>query len=121
MELLVTVTKTRKDLIGGRAFWLAAAITLAAVIACVAIPRARGWIGSAVLLMWAVFSAVNAIRVRRVHSILATPVYLAAACAMAGSALGRIDVQVWLIWVLGGGILTANLSERMLGKYLRRD
>ena len=31
---------------------------------------------------------------------------------------GLIAVDVWMVWVLGAGIIAANLSERFVGKYL---
>jgi hypothetical protein len=68
--------------------------------------------------MWTVFSAANAIRSRRLHSIVSAPVYLAAAAALAGSAIGRLDVQLWMIWLLGAGVIAANMSERFFGRYL---
>ena len=30
---------------------------------------------------------------------------------------GLIEVQIWMVWVLGAGIIAANLSERFIGKY----
>jgi hypothetical protein len=27
-------------------------------------------------------------------------------------------VDIWMVWVLGAGIIAANLSERFVGKYL---
>jgi hypothetical protein len=113
-----TPISTKRDLIGGAVFWIAALATLAAVLACFVLRNGRTWIGLGVLLMWTAFSLVNAIRSHRVHSIVSTPVYLAAAVAVAGSAVGRIDVQIWMIWVLGAGMIAANLSERVLGKYI---
>jgi hypothetical protein len=109
---------TPTDLIGRPVFWIAALATLGCLIAALILPVSRAWIGVAVLSMWTVFSLVNALRSRRLHSIVATPVYLAAAVALAGAALGRIDVQIWMVWLLGAGILAANLSERVFGKYV---
>jgi hypothetical protein len=68
--------------------------------------------------MWTTFSLINAARSRRVHSIVSGPVYLAAAVALAGSATGRLDVQIWMIWLLGAGMIAANLSERVFGRYV---
>jgi phosphatidylserine synthase len=110
---------TRRDLIGGPIFWGAAMVTLVALIACFFLRSGRAWLGLGVLLTWTAFSLVNAVRSRRLHSIVSTPVYLAAAAALAGSATGRIDVQIWMIWLLGAGIIAANLSERFFGRYLR--
>ena len=114
----VTSTRTRRDLIGGPIFRAAALATLACVTGAFFLRSGRAWIGLAVLLMWTVFSAANAIRVRRVHSIVSAPVYLAAALALAGTAMGRIDVQIWMIWALGAGMIAANLSERVFGRYV---
>lgn len=111
-------TDVKRDLIGGPVFWAATLVTLAAVVMGLSIHTGRGWIGLAVLLMWTVFSVVNAVRVRRLHSIVSAPVYLAAACLMGLTAADRIDVQTWMIWVLGAGIIAANLSERFFGRYL---
>jgi hypothetical protein len=107
-----------RDLIGGPIFWGAALATLASLIAALLFAAERVWIGVGVLVMWTTFSAVNAARSRRLHSIVSTPVYCAAAAALAGSATGRIDVQIWMIWLLGAGIIAANLSERVFGRYL---
>ena len=107
-----------RDLIGGPIFWGVAMATLVALIACFFLRSARAWVGLGVLLTWATFSFVNAVRSRRLHSIVSTPVYLAAAAALAGSAMGRVDVQIWMIWLIGAGVIAANVSERFLGRYL---
>ena len=109
-------TKTR-DLIGGPMFWAAALTTLGCLVASFFLRSGRAWLGVGVLLMWTAFSLVNAIRSRRVHSIVSLPVYLGAAEALAGSAMGRVDVQIWMIWLLGAGMIAANLSERVFGRY----
>jgi hypothetical protein len=113
-----TRISTKRDLIGRPIFWAAALATLACVLACFLLRSGRAWIGLGVLLMWTAFSLANAIRSRRVHSIVSAPVYLGAAVALAGSATGRIDVQIWMIWLLGAGMIAANLSERLFGKYV---
>ena len=79
-------TKTR-DLIGGPMFWAAALTTLGCLVASFFLRSGRAWLGVGVLLMWTAFSLVNAIRSRRVHSIVSLPVYLGAAVALAGSAM----------------------------------
>ena len=109
-------TKTR-DLIGGPLFWAAALTTLGCLVASFFLRSGRAWVGVGVLLMWTVFSTANAIRARRVHSIVSAPVYLAGALTMAGAAMGRIDVQIWMIWLLGAGMIASNMSERIFGKY----
>ena len=111
-------TSTDRDLIAGPVFWGAALATLACLLACWLWPSRRTWIGLGVLLMWTAFSLANAIRSRRVHSIVSAPVYLAAAIVLASSAIGRIDVQIWMIWLLGAGIIGANLSDRIFGRYV---
>jgi hypothetical protein len=113
-----TSTRIKKDLIGGPVFWGALVSTLAALLVCLFMRNGRAWVGLGVLVTWTGFSAVNAIRSRRVHSIVSAPVYLAAAATLAGSATGHIDVQTWMIWVLGAGMIAANLSERVVGRYL---
>jgi hypothetical protein len=107
-----------RDLIGGPIFWAAALTTLAGLIAGLLFAAARGWIGVGVLFMWTTFSATNAVRSRRLHSIVSTPVYCAATAALAGLATGRVDVQIWMIWLLGAGMISANLSERVFGRYV---
>jgi hypothetical protein len=109
---------TAYDMVGGRLFWAAASLTLVGLIAALQLRSVRLWIGLAVLLMWAMFSLTNALRSRRVHSIVSAPVYLLAALILAGVASGRIDVQIWMIWLLAAGMIAANLSERVFGKYL---
>jgi hypothetical protein len=104
-------------LIGSQTFWTAAVLTLVALLVSAFFRAARAWIGCAVLLMWCAISTVNAVRARRIHSLISAPVYLLAAIALAGSASGLIDVEVWLVWVLGGGLIAANLTERVMGKY----
>lgn len=111
-------TSRRRDLIGGPIFWGATMATLVGLVASFFLRTGRAWIGLGVLLMWTVFSAANAIRSRRLHSIVSAPVYLGAAAAMAGTATGRIDVQIWMIWLLGAGVIAANISERLFGKYV---
>jgi hypothetical protein len=108
----------RRDLVGGPIFIGAALATLAGLVAAVIFKPERAWIGLGVLLMWTTFSMANAIRSRRLHSIVSAPVYLAAAAALAGSATGRIDVQIWMIWLIGAGVIAANVAERVFGKYV---
>ena len=107
-----------RDLIGGRIFTGAALTTLAGLVAAAIFKPERAWIGLGVLSMWTTFSVANAIRSRRLHSIVSAPVYFAAAAALAGSATGRIDVQIWMIWLIGTGVIAANVAERVFGKYL---
>ena len=111
-------SRARADLVGTPTFWGVLGAT-----ACAGIPFAlfrvlRPWIGCAVLLLWTCFFTANAIRSRRTHSVISAPVYLLAAAALAASAAGLIDVQIWMVWALGAGIIAANVSERVLGKYL---
>jgi hypothetical protein len=113
-----TRPSTRRDLIGGPFFWGGALVTLACLAWSFFLRSGRAWVGVGVLLMWTAFSLVNAIRSRRVHSIVSTPVYLGAAAVLAGTAIGRIDVQIWMIWLLGAGMIAANLSERVFRKHV---
>ena len=113
-----TRLSTRRDLVGGPLFWSAALLTLVCVVASFSLLSGRAWLGVGVLVMWTAFSLINAIRSRRLHSIVSAPVYLGAAVALAGSAIGRIDVQIWMIWLLGAGMIAANLSERFFRKYV---
>jgi hypothetical protein len=105
-------------LVGTPLFWLTIAVTMCAAVPFAIFRPTRAWIGSAVLLMWTCFFAANAIRSRRTHSVVSAPVYLIAASLLVATALGLIDVQIWMVWLLGAGIITANLSERVFGKYL---
>ena len=114
----VTLLRTKRDLTGGPLFWAAALTTLGCLVASFFLRSGRTWIGVGVLSMWTAFSLINAIRSRRVHSIVSLPVYFGAAVAMAGSAIGRLDVQIWMIWLLGGGMIAANLAERVFRKYV---
>ena len=111
-------TPRRADLLGTPAFWLAVAVTLSAFLPFAVFPVMRAWLGVAVLLMWAGFFTANALRSRRTHSIISAPVYLLSAALLAGNAWGLIAVDVWMVWVVGAGILAANLTERFVGKYL---
>jgi hypothetical protein len=108
----------RADLLGTLAFWLAIAVTLFAFVPFALFPVMRAWLGVAVLLMWAGFFTANAVRSRRTHSIISAPVYLFAAALLAGNAWGLLAVDVWMVWLVGAGILAANLTERFVGKYL---
>ena len=110
--------RRRSDLIGTPVFWLTIVVTLCALVPFALFPRMRAWLGSAVLLMWSCFFTANGIRSRRTHSIISAPVYLLAAVLLGGSAWGLIVVDVWMVWLLGAGIVAANLSERFVGKYL---
>ncbi len=69
-------------------------------------------------MMWTSFFTANAVRSRRTHSVISAPVYLLAAAVLAGNATGLIQVEIWIVWVLGAGIIAANLAERFFGKYL---
>ena len=110
--------RQRADLVGAPVFWLTIAVTLCALVPFAVFPRLRAWLGCAVLLMWTCFFTANEIRSRRVHSVISAPVFLLAAALLAGNAAGVIAVDIWMVWVLGAGIIAANLSERFLGKYL---
>jgi hypothetical protein len=106
------------DLIGTPLFWLTIAVTICALVPFGVFPAMRAWLGCAVLLMWTCFFTANAIRSHRTHSIISAPVYLLAAGLLAGNASGLIGVDVWMVWLLGAGIIAANLSERFIGRYL---
>jgi hypothetical protein len=110
--------RRRADMVGAPVFWLTIVVTLCALVPIALFPQMRGWVGCAVLLMWACFFTANAIRSRRVHSIISAPVYLLAAALLGGTAAGFITVDIWMVWVLGAGIIAANLLERFAGKYL---
>jgi hypothetical protein len=110
--------RRQADLVGTSVFWLTIAVTLCALVPLGLFPRMRAWLGCAILLMWTCFFTANAIRSRRTHSIISAPVYLTAAVLLAGTAWGWVAVDVWMVWVLGAGIIAANLSERFVGKYL---
>lgn len=110
--------RRRADLVGTPVFWLTIVVTLCALVPVALFPRMRAWLACAVLLMWACFFTANAIRSRRTHSIISAPVYLAAAALLGGSAWGLIAVDVWMVWLLGAGIIAANLSDRFVRKYL---
>jgi hypothetical protein len=108
----------RADLVGSPVFWLTIAVTLCAGLPFALFPPMRTWLGCAVLVMWTCFFSANAIRSRRTHSVISAPVYLLAAALLAGKALGFLEVQIWMVWVLGAGIIGANLAERLIGRYL---
>ena len=110
--------RRRADMVGTPVFWLTIAVTLCALVPFALFPVMRAWVGCAVLLMWTCFFTANAIRSRRTHSIISAPVYLLAAALLAGNASGVIAVDIWMVWVLGAGIIAANLSERFVGRYL---
>jgi hypothetical protein len=105
-------------LLGTPLFWLAIAITLCAFVPFTLFPAMRAWLGAAVLLMWACFFTANAVRSRRTHSIISAPVYLLSAALLVANAWGLVIVDVWMVWVVGAGIIAANLSERFIGRYL---
>ena len=110
--------RRRADMVGTSVFWLTIAVTLCALVPFAVFPRMRAWVGCAVLLMWTCFFTANAIRSRRLHSMISAPVYLLAAALLAGNAAGLIAVDIWMVWVLGAGIIAANLSERFVGRYM---
>jgi hypothetical protein len=110
--------RRRADLVGTSVFWLTIAVTLCALVPFALFHLMRAWLGFAVLLMWTCFFTANAVRSRRTHSIISAPVYFMAAALLAGNAWGPLAVDVWMVWLLGAGIIAANLSERFAGKYL---
>ena len=118
MERVVPGARQRADLVGTAGFWATIGVTLLTAIPFVLLPGLRAWLACAVLLMWTCFFTANALRSRRTHSVISAPVYLLAAGVLAGSASGLIEVQVWMVWILGAGIIAANLSERFIGRYL---
>ena len=111
-------SRSRADLVGAPVFWGALGVTLCAGVPFALFRVMRPWIGCAVLFLWTCFFTANAIRSRRTHSVISAPVYLLAAATLGASAAGLIEVQVWMVWALGAGIIAANVSERVLGKYL---
>jgi hypothetical protein len=119
METVAPTSRRRRaDLVGTPVFWAASGITLMAVVPFTFFPMRRAWVGCAVLLIWSAFFTANAVRSRRTHSIISAPVYLLAALALAGRATNMIDVEIWMVWLLGAGIIAANISERIFGRYL---
>ena len=106
------------DLVGTTVFWLTIAVTVCALLPFALFPIMRAWLGCAVLLMWACFFTANAVRSRRTHSVISAPVYLLAAALLAANASGLVMVDVWMVWILGAGIIAANVSERIVGRYL---
>jgi hypothetical protein len=118
MKTIIPGARARADLVGTRTFWAAILVTLSCGVPFVLFTGMRAWLGCAVVLMWTCFFTVNAVRSRRTHSVISAPVYFLAAAALAARASGLIEVQIWMVWLLGAGIIAANLSERFLGKYL---
>lgn len=118
MEKVVPGARGRADLVGTRTYWAAIGVSLCSALPFLLFPVLRAWLGCAVLLMWATFFTANAARSRRTHSVISAPVYLLAAAVLAGSAAGLIEVHIWMVWLLGAGIIAANLSERYIGRYL---
>lgn len=118
METVTPALPARADLVGTPIFWVTIAVTLCSALPFALLPGLRAWLGCAVLLMWCAFFTANAARSRRIHSLISAPVYLLAAALLAGRASGLVDVQIWMVWLLGAGIIAANLSERIFGKYL---
>jgi hypothetical protein len=110
--------RKQADLVGTPVFWLTIAVTLSALVPLALFPRMRAWLGCTILLMWTCFFTANAVRSHRTHSIISAPVYFMAAVLLAGTAGGWVALDVWMVWVLGAGIIAANLSERFVGKYL---
>ena len=118
MQTIRPGTRARADLVGTPVFWAAIGLTLMAVVPFTFLPAMRAWLGCGVLIVWTLFFTANAARSRRTHSVISAPVYLLAALVLAGKATNSIDVQIWMVWLLGAGIIAANLGERFLGKYL---
>ena len=118
MERIRPGARQRADLVGTPTFWLTIAVTLCAALPFALFPLMRTWLGCAVLVMWSSFFTANAVRSRRTHSAISAPVYLLAAALLAAKGLGVVEVEVWMVWVLGAGIIAANLAERVLGRYL---
>jgi hypothetical protein len=118
MDRVAPVARQRADLVGTALFWLTIAVTMCAAVPFALFPLMRAWLGAAVLLIWTAFFTANAVRSRRTHSVISAPVYFLAAIFVAGNALGYVQVQIWMVWVLGAGIIAANLGERFIGKYL---
>jgi hypothetical protein len=114
-----SMSQWRADLIGRPVFWLAALVTLAALAVWAFWRVGRLWLGAGVLLMWSVFSAANALRCGRIHSVVTAPVYLLGAAAMGLDATGVLDARRWLPWVLVLGLVLAHVAERRFGRYLR--
>lgn len=118
MERVSPASGRAADLVGTPVFWFGLAVTGCAALPFAVFPAMRVWLGCAVLAMWTAFFSANAIRSRRTHSAISAPVYLLAAALLAGKGLGLVEVQVWMVWLLGGGVIAANFGERLWGKYL---
>jgi apolipoprotein N-acyltransferase len=118
METVVPGSRARLDLVSTPIFWGAIGLTLMAVVPFTFFPSWRAWLGCALLVMWSAFFTANAVRSRRTHSTISAPVYLLAALVLLGSATNTVEVRIWMVWLLGAGIIAANLSERIFGKYL---
>ncbi len=101
-------------------FWIAALVTLAVLLVWAMWRVGRLWLGAGVLLMWSVFSAANALRCGRIHSIVTAPVYLFSAAALGLDALGVLNARGWLPWFLVCGLVLAHVAEWPFGNYLRR-
>ena len=82
-KVVVPGARNRADLVGTPIFWGALGVSLACLVPLFLLPGLRAWLGCAVLLMWSAFFAANAVRCRRMHSIISVPVYLLAAAVMA--------------------------------------
>src|SRR5687767_15184210 len=118
MEHLRPGSRRRADLVGTAPFWATIGVTACVAIPFAVFPAMRAWLGCAVLLMWTCFFTANALRSRRTHSVISAPVYLLAAAVLAGHASGLLEVEIWMVWLLGAGVIAANLSERFFGRYL---
>jgi hypothetical protein len=114
-----STSRRHADLIGRPAFWAAALVTLGALVVWAFWRIGRLWLGASVLLMWSLFSAVNAVRCGRIHSIVTAPVYLLGAAAMGLHALRVVDARGWLPWLLVAGLVLAHVAERRFGRYRR--
>lgn len=78
---------------------------------------------AAVLLAWMGSAcAINALRCRRLHCMIAGPVLLVGAALLALMALGTLslgrDGPIYVIWGTLGIVASSFVPERILGRYL---
>lgn len=113
---------TSKDLLRNKAFGAMLGLTVALVFAQAVWPRANIWFAVPLLLSWASFCGVNAVRCGRVHCLATAPLFVIGALVLL-----LIHHRVVLISdvafnaALLGGVFLAGLAEIPFGMYVKRS
>ena len=111
--------RRRADLVGTPVFWLTIAVTLCALVPFALFPEHAGVarLRSSADVGMLLHRQRDSLAPHALDHFGAGLSCWRPRCSPA-TRRGSIAVDIWMVWVLGAGIIAANLSERFVGKYL---